>query len=174
MKSKIKQTVNDSVNAFDFHYDLCKNGNLARIVSLFGIDGILYFCFYGIDDITGFLIVVHNDSRFLRIEKIDRCSFAVAISSEDLDSSVDMCMGMSEETVVWSEYADWLSFIRDTKDTVGFITLKKKVKDRLFNKKPAFYLDYERFESNKVAIISNSDFKGTAAVTADSIRSCLN
>ena len=171
MKLKIKQNVNNKVNAFVFHYDLCQSGVLAKILSQFRIDGLLYFCFYGIDDPTVFLNVVHDDSKCLKIEKIDRCSFAVAISSEELGPSVAMYMKMSEETVVWSEFIDWSSYIQSVKESAAGISHKKR---QVSNNNPALYLDFEKSESNRVTIISDLDFKGTAAVTVDSIRSCLN
>lgn len=154
---KLKVKKNKNVISFDFYTDLLALDRLYNICLLFNLENI-YMSIYSIYNQKKDLykIVVDNKlaSQINITHRKHLQDIHIKLSVNNLPILIQLFADFDfEELNIWNCYDSWENYIEDIKST-PFFTFKL---NKIINNK--FYLDYLKYEENKVSIICDLTYE---------------
>ena len=165
---RIKQTINNKVNSFDFYCDLTKNNRLNKILELFQIDDV-YVCIYGVDDKNRFNEIktkIKINNMFLpSCKKNILPDLILDIDINEIPKLFSIINNVFDELVIWNKKEDWNKFIEILNKPIPFFTFFKTDTKNTSE----FYLDFIVSDFNRVIIISDLSFHNSKYITKENM-----
>lgn len=165
---RIKQSINNKVNSFEFYCDLTKNNRLNKILELFQIDN-AYVCLYGFDDKNRFneikTKIKINNIFIPSYKKNILPDLTLDIDVNEIPKFFSIINNDFDELVIWSKKEDWNEFIEILNKPIPCFTFFKTEP----KKTNEFYLDFIVSDFNRVLIISDLSFHNSKYITKENM-----
>ena len=165
---KVKQTISRQAITFEFTFDLLRDDNLQKILSLFGVHD-AYICLYDLENQEDAIHVLQSmDAAQCKVvNELGMPVLVAQIAVESFISNWTKYKLKFSEMLIWSCETSWLEFIHDMEQsTSSFLTIRK---NNEATNKAGFFLKFSPYDFNQVEIICEQTFGNVKSVTKKDI-----